>query len=280
VKRTLLTTATLLATVAAMVFATQCGNDAASGDGEATGGGGDDQAKAGDGETGGGGDTAKTPEPAAPAGKGTIKGKVAFTGTAPTPAPINRDSDPVCKATPRNAEDVLVENGALRNVIVRISKGVRTPVAGSGSIEINQTECMYTPRVSAISAGQKIAVKNGDQTMHNVHTYPPEGESGLNRAQVPGSNAIEVEYTTHGAVVAFKCDVHPWMAAHVSVTNHPYFAVTGADGTFNIADVPAGSYTLEAWHEKFGSKTADITVAADGTVETNFSYAGTEQPAG
>jgi len=271
-------TAALVATIAVMALAYACGasEEGDLGTGERSEGSGEKTARDGDGTES---DAARTAVPAVPAGKGSIRGKVAFTGTPPTPARLDRDTDAVCKATPMNAEDVLVENGMLANVIVRLTKGAPR-VPGTGSIEIDQTACMYRPRASAIVAGQKIVVKNGDQTMHNVHTYPPEGERPFNRAQVPGSPAFEVQYTTNGAVVVFRCDVHPWMEAYVSVTSHPFFAVTGADGTFEIRDVPSGTYTLESWHEKFGTKTQEVTVTTGGTVEANFSFDGTETPTG
>jgi hypothetical protein len=186
---------------------------------------------------------------------------------------IKRDSDPYCARKQMKEEDVLVgAGGALKNVVVRISKGVTghfDPPAQDATLD--QLDCMYRPRVQGIMAGQNLVIQNGDQTLHNVHSY--KGPSTIfNMAQVPGLPPMGKKFNDSGDVIKFKCDVHPWMTGYVSVTNHPFFAVTGDDGTFNIGKVPAGSYTLEAWHERYGSKTAEITVAADKPTEANFAF--------
>ena len=120
-------------------------------------------------------------------------------------------------------------------------------------------------------------MRNSDQTLHNVHTY--KGTSTLfNQAQVPGTAKIEKKFTDNGAMLKFKCDVHQWMTGYVWVQNNPYFAVTGDDGSFEIKDVPAGKYTVEAWQEKLGTKTVEVTVAAAAPAEAKFSFDGTETP--
>ncbi|HEX2573723.1 MAG TPA: carboxypeptidase regulatory-like domain-containing protein [Polyangia bacterium] len=216
--------------------------------------------------------------PAAAAGMGTIKGSVAFTGQAPAPMPINRAADPFCAKTKMNAEDVLVnKNGTLKNVLVRLTNVTGTFEAPKDVAVVAQENCMYRPRLQGVVAGQTVQVKNGDQTLHNVHTY--RGSATLkNQAQIAGSPAVDMKFTDAGAVIKFKCDVHPWMAGYVSVTNHPFFSITGDDGSFELKNVPAGTYKIEAWHEKFGTKMMDVTVAANGTAETKFSYDGTEKP--
>ncbi|HEY2900719.1 MAG TPA: carboxypeptidase regulatory-like domain-containing protein [Polyangia bacterium] len=211
---------------------------------------------------------------AAPAvGSAVIKGLVTLKGPPPEVKMIKRDTDPYCAQKQMKEEDVIVgAGGALKNVIVRISKGVTghydPPVQDAA---LDQLDCMYRPRVQAIMTGQSLVIKNGDQTLHNVHSY--KGPSTLfNQAQIPGLAPMGKKFNESGDIIKFKCDVHPWMTGYVSVTNHPFFAVTGDDGTFSIAKVPAGTYTLEAWHERYGSKTADITVAADKPTEINFSF--------
>ena len=141
---------------------------------------------------------------------------------------------------------------------------------------IEQQNCMYAPHVQGIVAGQTLDIKNGDPTLHNVHTY--KGTSTLfNQAQVPGTPNIEKKFTDNGALLKFKCDVHQWMTGYVWVQNNPYFAVSGADGSFDIKGVPAGKYEVEAWHEKFGSKKGEVTVAPNGTAEVKFDYAATDK---
>lgn len=216
--------------------------------------------------------------PAAAAGKGSIKGAVAFTGQAPAPMPLNRAADPFCAKTKMNAEDIVVnKNGTLKNVLVRLTNVTGTFEAPKDVAVVAQENCMYRPRLQGVVAGQTVQVKNGDQTLHNVHTY--RGSATLkNQAQIAGSAPVDMKFSDAGAVIKFKCDVHPWMAGYVSVTNHPFFAITGDDGSFELKDVPAGAYKLEAWHEKFGVKMMDVTVAANGAAEAKFSYDGTEKP--
>ncbi len=223
--------------------------------------------------------TAAAPAAAAPAGATqSIKGTVAYTGAPVVMEKINRAVDPYCAKTPMKEETLIVNsNKTLANVLVRITKGINTalPPPPSTAAQIEQHECMYRPRVQGIVAGQPLTIKNADGTTHNVHTY--KGSTTLfNQAQIAGSAPFEKTFKDDMAMLKFKCDIHPWMTGYVSVTNHPYFAVTGADGSFEIKNVPAGSYTIEAWQEKLGTKEMPVTVAADKPAEVKFSYDGTE----
>jgi plastocyanin len=220
------------------------------------------------------------PAPVAPApggGVGTIKGSVAFTGKAPAETFLNRSADAFCAKTKMKDEQIIVNsNATLKNVLVRVTNITGNFDPPKEPATVTQDNCMYRPRVQGVVAGQAVMVKNGDQVLHNVHTY--KGTTTLfNQAQVAGSAPIEKKFSDQNAMLKFKCDVHPWMAGYVSVTNHPFFAVTGDDGAFEIKNVPAGTYKFEAWHEKFGTKTIDVTVAANGTADAKFSYDGTEK---
>ncbi|RMH45222.1 MAG: DUF2012 domain-containing protein [Deltaproteobacteria bacterium] len=219
---------------------------------------------------------------AAPTGHGTIVGKVNFTGTPPEMPELKRDADPVCAKKKMKAETVVVnENKTLRNVLVRIKPGTVKGPAPTEPVEIHQQDCMYRPRVQGAVADQDIKIVNTDPTTHNVHTFDMregEGEESLfNLAQPKGAAPITKNANGY-QVIKFKCDVHPWMLGYIVVSDHPYFAVTGDDGTFKIENVPAGKYTLEAWHEHYGMKTAEVTVTDKGTAEVAFSYDGTEKP--
>jgi plastocyanin len=173
----------------------------------------------------------------------------------------------------KDEEVVVGTGGTLKNVIVRITKGVTgrydpppTPAV------VDQSACMYRPRVQGIQLGQPLQIKNSDQTLHNVHTY--KGASTLfNQAEVPGLPAIAKTFKdATGEILKFKCDVHPWMTGYVGVMGHPFFAVTGDDGGFEIPKVPPGKYTLEAWHERYGTKSTEITVVASQPVEAKFAF--------
>jgi len=217
---------------------------------------------------------------AEPAGFGTVSGTVAFSGKAPEAAELPRKSDPVCAAKPMKANDVIVNsNATLKDVLVRIAPGTVKGkfAAPTTPASVKQQDCMYVPRVQGVVAGQTIEVSNDDKTMHNVHTYKGQ-ETVLNQGQPAGSPAIKKDsLASEAAVLKFKCDVHPWMAGFAIVTDHPFFQVTSTDGTFKLDKVPAGKYTVEAWHSKYGLKTAQVTVEPNKSAEAKLSYDGTEK---
>ncbi len=209
------------------------------------------------------------------AGTGTIKGTIKLSGKAPEAKEVNMKADPFCAKLPggKDEEVVVGAGGVLKNVVVRIAKGLAAAAAvPTTDAVMDQNGCKYLPRVVVAQAGQSVAIKNSDQTLHNVHTY--KGPATLfNQAQIGGMPAIKKKFPTVGDVIKFKCDVHPWMTGYVVVTDNPHFAVTGDDGSFSIANIPPGKYTVEAWHEKYGTKTAEITVAADKTADAKFDFA-------
>lgn len=216
----------------------------------------------------------------APSGFGTITGTVTFAGKPPEMAELPRKSDPVCASKPMKSNEVVVNgNGTIKDVLVRIEPGTvkgkfEAPIAVAA---VKQQDCMYVPRVQGVVAGQVIEVENGDRTMHNVHTYKGQ-ETLLNQGQPAGSPPIKKDsLAAEPAVLKFKCDVHPWMTGYVIVTDHPFFQTTGTDGAFKLEKVPAGHYTLEAWHSKYGVKTAPVTVEPNKSVEVKFSFDGTEK---
>jgi plastocyanin len=216
--------------------------------------------------------------PAAPAkgtmGNATITGTVKLTGKPPEMALTKRQADPFCAKTPTKEEDVIVgAGGGLKNVIVHVTNGLSgryDPPAAPAVVD--QSACMYRPRVQAIMLGQPLQIKNSDQTLHNVHGY--KGASTLfNQAEIPGMPPMTKELTAAGEIVKLKCDVHPWMTGWVLVSTNPFSAVTGDDGTFKLTGLPPGNYTLVAWHERYGTRTAELTVAADKPAEASFQFA-------
>jgi plastocyanin len=206
--------------------------------------------------------------PVAPVGKGSLSGVVMLTGTPPVMEPLKRGADPACR-NPMNDEWALVKDGRIENAYVHIKGGPNAP-GPTAAVEVDQKDCMYRPRVQGAVAGQDVTIRNTDATLHNVHAYGG-AKTLFNRAQPPKSAPLD-EKLNAGDVVKFKCDVHPWMTGYVLVNNNPWFAVTGADGSFQIKDVPAGTYTLETWHERFGTKTQTVTVAPDQKASANFTY--------
>jgi hypothetical protein len=213
---------------------------------------------------------------------GDVTGKVTLKGTPPPEKTIGFD-DTCSKLHPTVATTrhyVVGQDNGLANVFVYISKGLEdkkfTPP--TQAVELNQQGCNYDPYVSGVMVGQPLAIKNSDPLMHNIHALPKvDGNTEFNFAQPSQGDVNDTKWTasitTPEVLVKVKCDVHQWMFAYVGVQNHPYFAVTDKDGNYKIGNVPAGTYTLTAYHLKAHGATPgltqDITVA-DGPVTANF----------
>ena len=215
---------------------------------------------------------AATATAAAPSGPtGTIEGVVVFQGTPPKGEPVMANTDPACTNVPKTDQSVVVHDGKLANVLVHVTDPGLKVAAPTQPVVVDQKGCWYQPHVQGAVAGQPLEVRNGDQTLHNVHAY--EGMRALfNNAQPPGTPAINRPLPTQQGVVKLKCDVHPWMQAFVVVGNNPYFATTSPIGQFRIANVPAGHHTLEAWQEKLGVRTVDVEVKPNQITHVSFAY--------
>ncbi|MBL8949636.1 MAG: carboxypeptidase regulatory-like domain-containing protein [Myxococcaceae bacterium] len=205
---------------------------------------------------------------------GTIAGTISFSGAAPRLETLDRRSDPYCPGAEVTDPTVTLsrDGKALANVVVRITEGAPAAAAPAEPLTIDQQGCMYTPRVQAGVLGQRVQVKNGDGTLHNVHGYSGS-KTVFNQAQPPGSKPLlkELKKTT---VLTLKCDVHAWMAAYVVLSSNAFFATTGSDGAYVINDVPPGRYTIEAWHEKLGTQSAEITVEEGKAVDPRLGFKG------
>jgi len=212
-------------------------------------------------------------------GPGTIKGTVLYEGEPPERPAQKRDRDPVCAKNPQLADDVIVTKGKLKDVLVRVKNGTAgTYPAPTEPATLDQQGCLYAPHVLGVRAGQKLRVHNGDGTFHNVHGTIA-GKSAWNKPQAAKSADLSLDTSTQaGDVIEIACDVHPWMHAYAVVQDHPFFAVTDAAGTFEIKGLPAGTYTLEAWHPTFGMKTLTVKIGVGklASVNARFSYKQTE----
>ena len=205
---------------------------------------------------------------------GSVKGTVLFEGEPPAPETLKRDSDPKCSKDKAD-EAIVVAKGKLRDVVVRIKNGTAGKHAvPAKTVFIDQKDCMYTPRVVGIVAGQKLLVRNSDNTFHNVWGQNA-GKDAFNKPQAPKAGDLTLDPGAKpNDVVELKCGVHGWMHAYVAVQDHPFFAVTTADGKFEIKGLPQGKYTLEAWHPTLGMKSMQIEIgkAKRADVTARFSY--------
>jgi len=206
-----------------------------------------------------------------------ITGTVTLKGTPPAEKEITPlKDDPNCgklhTTVPTTHFYVVGPKGELADVIVSLN-GISGQSTGASAppANLDQKGCEYLPPIQAVQTGQKIMVKNSDPVLHNVHTLPAvAGNDEKNQAQAPNGPELPFVFSKPENFLKFKCDVHPWMFAWISVFDHPYFAVSGKDGTFKIANVPPGKYTLQAAHRKAGTATQQIEVKAGETAKLDF----------
>jgi len=171
-----------------------------------------------------------------------------------------------------NEEFVTGSGGALGNVIVFVSEGLanRSFDVPAEPVEVDQKGCMYLPHVIGLQAQQKVRIVNNDSTTHNIHAIPVNNRE-WNKAQ-PAGTTLEETFAREEIAIPVKCNVHPWMRSYIAVFKHPFFAVTGVDGHFDLRNLPPGEYTVEAWHEKLGTMKQTITVAAGEAKNMDFVF--------
>jgi hypothetical protein len=138
-------------------------------------------------------------------------------------------------------------------------------------VVLDQKECRYVPHVMGIQVGQNLDIASSDNTLHNVHAIPEQNREFNKAHQMAGIRHTHV-FSTREVMVPFKCDVHRWMNAYVGVLDHPFFAVSGADGAFALEGLPPGTYTIEAWHEALGTQTQTVTIGEQETREMTFTF--------
>jgi hypothetical protein len=204
----------------------------------------------------------------------TIQGHVMFEGAAPQLPRIDMRDEPDCAdrhAEQPVQEEVAARDGNLANVFVYVKEGLDRdfPAPRQGAL-LDQEGCIYHPRVIGVQAGQPLIVRNSDGLLHNVNATPTRNR-GFNFSQ-PVDMETTRTFTTQEVMIPIRCDVHGWMRAYIGVVDHPYFSVSQEDGTFTIENLPPGDYVLEAWHEQYGTQTANVTVPPDGTAEATFTY--------
>ena len=215
------------------------------------------------------------------AGGSTVKGTIHFDGTAPKPEAIKMDADPVCQQQHKEVvhkEDVVVNpNATLKNVFVYVKDGVKgTYPTPTTPAVLNQSGCWYQPHILGIQVNQPLEIVNSDSTLHNINAKPKVNVP-FNIAQPVKGMKTTKTFAKPEVMVRFKCNVHPWMSAYMGVVPHPFFSVSDAQGKFTITGLPAGTYTIEAWHEVYGTQTQTVTVADGATTELEFSFTASTQ---
>jgi plastocyanin len=233
------------------------------------------------GNTNGGGATAGVYSGAT----GTITGVITYNGTPPAPRKIDTAADPVCgQANPNlTTDDTIVTDGKLANAFLYIQDGTVDGGKKIGDydwppattpVTLDQKGCHYTPHVMGIQVGQTLSVTNSDKTTHNIHPTPALNKE-WNKTQSVGAGPIEETFSRPEQLIPVKCNQHPWMKAYIGVTKHPLFAVSGANGAFEIKNGPVGTYTLVAWREggaKGTEKKMQVTVPANGSAKADFAF--------
>jgi plastocyanin len=211
------------------------------------------------------------------AGTARIVAKVVLTGTPPPPARLQMNADPVC-AKKHQTTAVLSQtvetgaDGALKNTLVFVKDGVTGAYpAPSTPATLDQVGCVYTPHVFGVMAGQPVQIINSDPTLHNIHPMPVTN-AGFNIGMpIEGMKQTRV-FSKAEAPFHVKCDVHPWMSAYIGVFSHPFFGVSNEQGEVELKNLPAGTFQVQAWQEKYGALTQSVTVAVGETRQITFTF--------
>jgi plastocyanin len=207
----------------------------------------------------------------------SVRGRATFAGTVPKPRKLPIGGQPECAAHWQGDafdEEVLVTDGRLANAFVYVKSGAeawtfawpKTPVV------VANEKCIYRPRVAGAQVHQPIRFTNADPTAHNIHGYMTDGRD-FNFTLTNRGNEREIKVRERQLMLQVKCDIHPWMIGYVGVLPHPFFAVTGADGTFELKGLPPGDYVVEAWHETLGTRESKVKVEKADVADVDFAFA-------
>ncbi|MDP3912054.1 MAG: carboxypeptidase regulatory-like domain-containing protein [Gemmatimonadales bacterium] len=213
-------------------------------------------------------------------GGGTITGTITFTGARPANAPIDMSEEAVCKekytaGAPPRAETVVGNPGVLANVFVYVKSGLPAGArytAPTTPVVLDQDGCRYHPHVFGVMVGQMVEIRNSDPVLHNIKAIATKNRP-FNISQPAAGMKTNRTFTAPEVMVALECNVHGWMNAFAGVRPDPFFAVSGADGSYGITGLPPGTYTIEAWHERYGTQTASVTVTGTESKTADLTFA-------
>ncbi|NOT62122.1 MAG: DUF2012 domain-containing protein [Acidobacteria bacterium] len=207
--------------------------------------------------------------------EGRIAGTINLTGQPPAPRSVSMNADPVCNANGTyTTEEVVAQNGKLQNVFVYVKNGLPADVAfppTETEVALRQKGCRYVPHVLGIHTSATLSVQSSDDTTHNVHPKPEKNREWDTNI-LPGADPFKRQFKQTEVMIPVKCGVHNWMSAWIGVLDHPFFAVTDANGTFTLTGLPPGEYEVEAWHETYKAQTLKVKVEAKAEAKADFTY--------
>jgi len=220
-------------------------------------------------------DPVVTPTPIDPQTAGIVKGVVRFEGTPPPNPRLPVGGNAECAALhsgPAYDEAVLVKDGRLQNALVYVKSGLESTVFAwpAAPVRVANERCLYVPRVAGAMIHQPIEFVNEDPTAHNIHGFSSQGDFNFTLLAKGQTNRVKLRKPE--LALRVKCDLHPWMTGSVGVFAHPFFRVTGPDGAFELSGLPPGEYEIEAWHERLGTRSRKVTLAARGSADVEFAF--------
>jgi len=209
---------------------------------------------------------------------GTISGVVTLKGQPAKMKPLDMTADPGCPTGPQPAEVVVAKDGKLANVFVYVKEGLPPGnfAVPAEPVVLDQKGCRYNPHILGIMAGQPLKITNTDTADHNIHDMPSNNPA-FNESQMPTDQPITKKFPNAEMMIPVQCNQHPWMRAFINVMSHPYYAVSAADGSFEIRSLPPGEYTIAAVHEKFGEQTMKVKVGPKENAKAAFVYSAAAQ---
>jgi hypothetical protein len=208
---------------------------------------------------------------------GIVTGRALYAGKKPARKKVDMDEDPACvKLHGSSVFDDIIQvndNGTLANVFVYLKQGLEDKKfePPTSPVVIDQKGCWFMPRVLGIQVGQVFQVTNSDPLTHNIHPLAQVNRD-WNQSQAPGAAPLTRRFTQPEVMVRVKCNIHSWMHAWIGAVPHPYFAVTGADGSFQLRDVPPGAYTIEAWQEELGRQEQRVVLGPSEKSDISFNF--------
>jgi hypothetical protein len=208
-------------------------------------------------------------------GEATLLGTISFVGKTPEPLRIDTSADAICeKFDPLMTDWILVTNHKLANVVVYVRGEPLAPYSfetPSATVTLEHRGCQYVPHVLGIQTLQTLKILNNDPTTQNTHAMPKLNPD-WNQSQPVGSGPLELRFRSPELFVPMKDNQHPWEKAYVGVFSHPFFSVSGTDGSYKISGLPPGQYTVVAWHEKLGEQTVDLFLAGSEQKTLDFTF--------